>query len=81
MAEEFQLTVHYKNEDRDFNAELRPMGYSYKIAVFIDGNPILFEPDEERNYRAVFPEGIVPDKPPPLDLVQAIAIALEEAFK
>ena len=36
-----------------FEAELPVHGYTHKIANNIERNEIIFDPDEERNYRAV----------------------------
>jgi hypothetical protein len=38
--------------ERDFEATFPLFGFTHKIAIVVDGTPILFEPDEERNYRA-----------------------------
>jgi hypothetical protein len=81
MTEKFILSVPYKNQDRHFDAELRLFGYTHKIAIVIDGVEILFEPDEERNYRAVVPDGIGREKTPDIELLEAIAKELELAFK
>ena len=53
MDDTFELPVNYKNEELLFPAEFLRMGYSYKIKVDVYGQMILFEPDEERNWRAV----------------------------
>ena len=80
MAELFTLTFSYLNNEKEYNAELQVYGYSYKIAVTIGDTVVFFEPDEERNFRAVFAE---PDTKMDIDkgLLQAIAMQLEEAFK
>lgn len=52
MAEAFVLPVEYQGEARDFDCELRVMGYTYKIAVQVNNAEILFEPDEEGYFRA-----------------------------
>ncbi len=48
----FDIPVTYKGKEIVFPAELLPMGYTYKIKVTIDEIDVLFEPDEEKNYRA-----------------------------
>jgi hypothetical protein len=53
MAEKFSLQIHYKNKDLGLPAELRVTGYTHKIAVSIGDVEVIFEPDEERNYRVV----------------------------
>ncbi|GAC1455917.1 MAG: hypothetical protein NVSMB7_17480 [Chitinophagaceae bacterium] len=81
MAEKFVITAIYKNQERNFEALFTAFGYSYKIEVIVDGMPVIFEPDEEKNYRAYLP-GSANAKflPNPL-LLQAIATALEKAFR
>ncbi len=53
MMDIFELPVEYNGKEFLFPAELLPMGFTHKIKVTIDGTEILFEPDEERNYRAM----------------------------
>jgi len=36
-------------------AKLIVTGYTHKFGVDVNGQNIIFEPDEERNYRAVIP--------------------------
>ncbi len=81
MPESFLLSVQYKNEEKQFESELRVFGYTHKIAVNVNGIEIIFEPDEERNYRAVMAE---PDlKKSNLDpqLIKTIAEELEATLK
>jgi hypothetical protein len=79
MTEPFVLTVNHKDKDIDFPAQFLRTGYSYKIQVDIYGVLINFEPDEERNWRAItdsvqlrHERAITPE------LLQAIATSLEE---
>jgi len=74
MPESFLLTVHYKNEEKQFESELRVFGYTHKIAVNVNGTEVIFEPDEERNYRAVFQD---PESNKNIDL-QLLKIIAEE---
>ena len=78
MAESFTLVVNYKGKEYHFESELRVYGYTHKIAINIDGEEILFEPDEERYYRAVIPEGSKIEID--IGLIQAIAKELEAVF-
>jgi len=55
MEEEFELPVKYKGEEQMLNAKLIVTGYKHKFCVDVNGQNIIFEPDEERNYRAVIP--------------------------
>jgi hypothetical protein len=78
QEESFTLPVFYKNEHRDFPATLQVFGYTHKISVRVGEQDILFEPDEEKNYRAVLPPG---QSTADIELVEVIAATLEEAFK
>lgn len=53
MDDHFELPVYYKNKEQLFPAEFQRAGYSYKIQVDVYGQLIMFEPDEERNWRAL----------------------------
>ncbi|MBS1598889.1 MAG: hypothetical protein JST75_11755 [Bacteroidetes bacterium] len=53
MTDPFTLTVFYKSHERDFIAQLLPLGYSHKFKVLIDDTEVFFEPDEEGSYRAI----------------------------
>lgn len=55
MPEHFELPVTYNGKELLFPAELIPMGYTHKIKVTVNETELLFEPDEERNYRATLP--------------------------
>lgn len=81
MAESFTLDVLYKNIPRQFDAELRVTGYTYRIMVSVNDQEIIFEPDEERNYRAVLPDNAKKQNVPDVELLKAIASGLEAALK
>jgi hypothetical protein len=52
----------------------------HKFQVEVNDITVLFEPDEERNYRAMIdPEQM--DKPLDVALIQAIAEAIEQLVK
>jgi len=78
MDNHFELTVTHNDKEITFNCQLLHYGYSYKIEVDIMGTKILFEPDEERNWRAVIPyEEIDKNKNLNKDLLNAIAISID----
>ncbi len=80
MAESFTLVVNYKGKEYQLESELRVFGYSHKVAINLEGEEILLEPDEERNYRAVI-SGYEGSKIEiDIGLIQAIAKELEAAF-
>ena len=79
MDEGFEIPVTYNGREKHFPARLLTYGYSYKIEVEINDSLILFEPDEERNWRAQSPgEDFEKNKKISSGLLQAIANSLEE---
>ena len=78
--ESFLLPVMFKGEERMMAAELSTFGYIHRINIDVDGVPVFFEPDEERNYRAVLADPTINSK---LDagLMAAIIQSLEDNFK
>lgn len=52
MNEEFELPVVFDNRQYHFTSKLLQFGYTHKFQVDVDGTEVLFEPDEERKYRA-----------------------------
>ena len=82
MEEQFQLPVTFNNKELTFPARLLNYGYSYKLEVDIDGIKVLFERDEERNWRALISyEDIMANKKLSVDLLKAIVSSIEELFK
>jgi hypothetical protein len=80
MEDTFELPVLYKKQEIFFPAELQQTGYSHRFRVEVYGQDVFFEPDEERNYRAVMdPEEITKDIS--VELLQAIANTIESLVK
>lgn len=81
MFDLFDLPVEYKGKEMLLPAELLPMGFTHKIKVNVNGTDVLFEPDEERNYRAVIDYAEL-DKMSSVnkDLLQLICHTLDELF-
>jgi hypothetical protein len=78
MNESFELPVQLHNETIMLPAALQSWGYSHRILVTVDDQEIVFEPDEERNYRALVPGREKALEP---ELLKAIAEGIETAFK
>ncbi len=57
MDEPFLLTVTYKGKEYNFETRLQTTGYNHKFHVMINELEVTYEPDEERNYRAMLAEG------------------------
>ncbi len=78
MDEEFELPVAFNNTELNFPARLLNYGYTYKLEVDMDGTKLLFEPDEERNWRALIAyEELNTNKKINIDLLKAIASSIE----
>ncbi len=71
----------YRGQELSFPCRLLMQGYTYAIEVDVEGQFIRFEPDEERNYRAVLTteqvqKGIKID----IELLKAIAKVIESVI-
>lgn len=53
MDDAFELPVSYNGNDLLFPAKLLKYGYTVKLEITVDDTKVIFEPDEERNWRAV----------------------------
>ncbi len=79
MEDDFELPVTYKGKDHHFTARLLKYGYSYKIEVEVNGTPVRFDRDEERNWRAIIePDAMDKKSVPEAGLLAAIAEVLED---
>ncbi len=57
------------------------LGYTHKFQVEVNDQTVLFEPDEERNYRAVIALEQVESSKMDVGLLKAVAEALEAVEK
>ena len=53
MEDSFIIDVDFKGREYSFEARLATVGYNHKFYIVINGVEVTFEPDEERNYRAI----------------------------
>jgi hypothetical protein len=75
MDEPFIITIQHKGKERDLEASLQVFGYSHRFHVLVDGSDIIFERDEEGQYRAIIaPEAET--KNIDTGLLQSIATAI-----
>ena len=82
MVEDFKIPVLYNNQRLNFPAQLLRYAYSYKIEVDVEGTLVYFEPDEERNWRAmVGQEEVSVNRNLNRELLKAIATSIEEIVK
>ena len=77
--EPFELPVIFKGSELMLPAKLVQMGYTYKIFVTVNEQEIIFEPDEERNLRAIIEDSN--SKNISVELVRAIGESLNHHFQ
>ena len=53
--EDFDLDIEYHGETKTVHGTFGKYGWSYRFNVDVDGTAVIFEPDEERNLRAIVP--------------------------
>lgn len=53
--ERFSLSIKHHGQTRSYHGVFSQYGFSYRFTVDVDGNEVIFEPDEERNLRAIMP--------------------------
>ncbi|MDE3252996.1 MAG: hypothetical protein KGO92_09315 [Bacteroidota bacterium] len=81
MNEPFLLPLTHHGEEWNLNAEFQPRGYGYVIQVTVHDQKILFERDEENNFRAIQTNSNQSDAPKPDPvLLSDIAATLQELF-
>jgi hypothetical protein len=82
MDEDFELPVEYKGQQLMLKTSLQVTGYTHRFVVEVRGQKVIFEPDEERNYRAIIPyEDISTRKDVDFELLKSIAAAIQQLVK
>lgn len=80
--DEFELAINFKGKDLLLLVALLNYGSSYKLNVEVEGTKVLFEPDEERNWRALISyEDVQANKKLDTDLLELIAKELDSILK
>ncbi len=74
MAETLVLPLYYLGNTLELEVRAYRYGHTHRVEVGIGGQPVLFEPDEEGNYRAL----ALATKDADLGLVCAVAHALDD---
>ncbi|OYY02375.1 MAG: hypothetical protein B7Y76_05665 [Sphingobacteriia bacterium 35-40-5] len=81
MNEQFLLPLTHHGEEWNLSAEFQPRGFGYVIQVTVHNQQILFERDEENNFRAMQTNGSLSDLPKPDQVLLAnIAATLQQLF-
>ena len=78
--EHFDICVEYESREECFECVFSTYGYSYRITVKIDETEVIYEPDEERRFRARVENAGSPGKRL-VALVLLVGTELEKQFK
>jgi hypothetical protein len=77
--DELVLPLTYGGEDMELPLKMYAYGYTFRAEVMVEYMAVIFEPDEEGNYRALVNlDQLEKDKTLNRGLLQAIAEALEK---
>ena len=77
MGEVFTIEIEHNDRQQPFDVELKQLGFTHKFFIAVNGIEIIFEPDEERNLRAIVPNDASIDKV----VIQKIMEKLENGLK
>lgn len=78
MDEGFNIDIENRGERVSFEVRLAATGYTHSFHVTINGIDVAYEPDEERNYRAIVsPDAAHNLKDRDKELIQAIGAKLD----
>lgn len=77
----YEIPVQYKGQELLVPAQLMVTGYTHKFRVEVGGHEVFFEPDEERNYRAMLDPHHGDSAKLDIAFLQAIAAGIEAAVK
>jgi len=82
MGDEFELPVNFNGREFHFPVKLFNYGYVTKLEVDIENTKVIFEPDEERNWRALISqEELDKDKKLSNELLKAVAETISAITK
>jgi hypothetical protein len=82
MEPDFLLPVQYNGNEYELPVRILKFGYIVKLEVVIKNTIITFEPDEQRNWRAVMGfEDLINGKKVNKELLEVIAEKISEITK
>ncbi len=81
MSEDLTLELSYNGKELSLPIQLIRWGYTYRLQVIINGTPVIFERDEERNWRAMIEENNNLHQPPDKNLLEAISKEIEKSLE
>jgi hypothetical protein len=78
MDEPFFIDVVVNGHTHSFATTLVSSGYTHKFQVLINGLEVIFEPDEERNFRAIINDAASASvKAGDLELIAAVGAVIQ----
>ena len=81
MDEPFSITVVYRDNEYTFDGYLVTVGYTHRFCVILNGLEVTYEPDEERNYRAILNEADQAKvKDTEIELIKAVGDKIQELW-
>ena len=80
MNEAFDLPVFYRGKELSLPAQWVQVGYTHRFQVEAEGQLVLFEPDEEGQYRAIV-DVDTKNKTLDVELLQAIAEGISKVLE
>jgi hypothetical protein len=81
MYESFEIELCYRGENLSFPAKLMRYGYTHRISVTVSGLEVVYERDEERNYRALVSPLEMSKREVDVELLRAITQKIEDILK
>lgn len=76
MEMSFDLPVMYKGEERTYPTRAVIYGYAYRFYILVDGAELVFEKDDEQQFRVLQENPSA--TPPGTDLLSAIVHSLQQ---
>ncbi len=82
MPDQFNIPVICKNEEKEFTVTIVRLVYSYQLHINVDEQSLVFEPDENREFRLIKMSWQKEDEIKKLDvnLIEAIAAKLNTIY-
>lgn len=76
MEMSFELPVMYKGEEREYKARAVVYGYTYRFYILVDDTELIFEKDDEQQFRVL--QESPGTTPPDPALLSAIIDSLQQ---
>ena|ERR1700733_7543390 len=81
MEDSFSIDVDFRGEEYSFEGRLIAVGYTHKFCVLINSFEVTYEPDEERNYRAILVSNKNSPKDVDIELIKAVGEKIQSILQ